>query len=31
VPLIAEHFAQFADHLPAELRAELHNLEARLA
>ena len=31
VPLIREHFAQFADHLPERLRAQVDDLEARLA
>ena len=31
VPLIREHFAQFADRLPARLSAEVDDLEARLA
>jgi phosphoenolpyruvate carboxykinase (GTP) len=31
VPLIEEHYAQFGDHLPTELRAELVELEKRLA
>ena len=31
VPLIEEHYAQFGDHLPPELRAELIELEKRLA
>ncbi len=30
VPLIREHFAQFADRLPAKLAAEVDDLEARL-
>ncbi len=30
VPLIREHFAQFADRLPAKLAAEVNDLEARL-
>ena len=31
VPLIEEHYAQFGEHLPVELRAELDELEKRLA
>jgi len=31
VPLIREHYAQFADRLPAELHAQVDALEARLA
>ena len=31
VPLIREHFAQFADQLPERLRAQVDDLEARLA
>ncbi len=31
VPKIKEHFAQFADHLPPRLAAEVDDLEARLA
>ena len=31
VPLIREHFAQFAERLPAKLSAEIDDLEARLA
>ncbi len=31
VPLIREHFAQFGDHLPGALAAEVDALEARLA
>ena len=31
VPLIREHYAQFADRLPAELHAQIDALEARLA
>jgi phosphoenolpyruvate carboxykinase (GTP) len=31
VPLIEEHYAQFGEHIPAELRAELDELEKRLA
>ncbi|MGE0308273.1 MAG: phosphoenolpyruvate carboxykinase (GTP), partial [Acidimicrobiia bacterium] len=31
LPLIEQHFAQFGDRLPAELRAELADLEKRLA
>ena len=31
VPLIREHFAQFGDHLPARLTAQLEDLEQRLA
>jgi phosphoenolpyruvate carboxykinase (GTP) len=30
VPDIAEHFARFGDHLPAELSAQLTGLEERL-
>jgi GTP-dependent phosphoenolpyruvate carboxykinase len=31
VPLIQKHYAQFGEHIPAELRAELDELEKRLA
>jgi phosphoenolpyruvate carboxykinase (GTP) len=31
VPLIKEHFAQFADHVPARLWAQVEDLQARLA
>ncbi len=31
VPLIEEHYAQFGEHIPDELRAELDELEKRLA
>ena len=31
VPKIREHFAQFADHLPAQLHAQVDALEERLA
>jgi phosphoenolpyruvate carboxykinase (GTP) len=31
IPLIEEHYAQFGAHLPSELRAELDELEKRLA
>jgi phosphoenolpyruvate carboxykinase (GTP) len=31
VPLIREHFAKFADHLPAGMKQEVDNLEKRLA
>jgi phosphoenolpyruvate carboxykinase (GTP) len=30
VPLIREHFAQFAERLPAKLAAAIDDLEARL-
>jgi phosphoenolpyruvate carboxykinase (GTP) len=30
VPLIREHFAQFADRLPAQLSAQVDDLERRL-
>jgi phosphoenolpyruvate carboxykinase (GTP) len=30
VELIKEHYAKFGDRLPAELQAELNNLEGRL-